>query len=254
MFKIVVRMASSLVGVIILGYIAQASFSDIFAQNSSILSVLFNTLGGMYALVTAFVLVEVWSQYNSLESALTSEAKVLTSLWNYTDYLNDKKISLSMKHALISYIDNTVKNEIPIMGNNKKLSHPSNELIAIMRVIDQIKFNDHRDASAFKSIIQSFENLSSQRMSRISQGSARMPQLLKLFFEMVSFAYLGSYLMQTYTNIYLYLISLSVVGGIVLFVRFIIYDLDNPFDGVWNISTGAYLDSKDYISNSGHAK
>lgn len=252
--KLVISVSFRLVVALALGYCAQSYLSHLISPNASILSTLFNTLGGIYALVTAFVLVEVWSQYNNLDSALSSEAKVLTSLWNYTDYLNDKNVSKAMKTSLTSYITTVLNVEVPAMANNQTLVHPSKELTGIMQVIDQIKFNDPRDASAFKSIIQSFENLSTQRMGRISQGSTRIPITLRAFFEMVSYAFLGSFLLQSFTHQGLYLISVGSLSLIVFYVREIILDLDNPFDGLWNVSTHSYHQALDYINQSRHEK
>lgn len=252
--KVLLKLSLSVIALTVFAYFLRLELGDIMIANASSTAVFFSTIGSMYALITAFVLVEVWGQYNALDSALASEAKVLTSLWNYTDYLNDDKVSKAMHKAIINYIDVTTGKEIQMMGQNQPIKHPSPELTDIMKVIDSIQFNDPRDASAFKSIIQSFENLSTMRMSRISQGKTRLPTLLEAFFELVSFTFLGSYMLQVYANTPLYILSTAVLAAIVIFVRHIILDLDNPFDGIWCISTETYQNARDYINASHHGK
>ena len=252
--KFILTTFLSITAVTIVAYFLRNSLQTIITDNAVSTGWLFGTFGTIYALITAFVLVEVWGQYNALDSALGSEAKVLTSLWNYTDYLNDDKVSRAMQPALLKYIDQITTKELSQMGANQIIVHPSPELTAIMEVIDGITFDDPRDASAFKSIIQSFENLSTARMSRISQGTTRMPALLKIFFEMVTFSFLGIYLLQVYTNTPLYLVTVAVLSTVVLFVRAIILDLDNPFDGIWNISAETYQNARDYIRGTKHKK
>ena len=49
---------------------------------------LVGVLGTIYTCVAAFTVVEVWSQFNGVTALIAKEAKAVTSIWNYVDYLN----------------------------------------------------------------------------------------------------------------------------------------------------------------------
>lgn len=254
LFQTVILIIAQIAFATILAYFIHTQFSTVINADFVSTGWLFGTFGTLYALITAFILVEVWNQYNALDSAVATEAKVLTSIWNYTDYLNDTKVSQSMYQALTSYLRTTAEKEVIAMGHNQTLAHPSPELSQILRVIDNVKFDDPRDASAFKALIQSFENLSSSRMSRISQGATRIPTLLKLFFNLVTFTFLSIYILQMFVSLPLYLLTVVIISTIVLFVRAIIFDLDNPFKGIWNLSIEPYNNALHFIDQSQHQK
>lgn len=248
----ILRLLASIAAATISAFVIRQTLSTTINADFVSTGWLFGTFGTIYALITAFILIEVWNQYNSLESAMSQEAKVITSIWNYTDYLNDPKISRSMRLTLMAYLNKVINTEIDSMGANKLVAHPSSELSQIMRVIDSIKFDDDRDSSAFKSLIQSFENLSGARMNRLSQGSTRIPVLLKVFFDLVSMFFLIIYSLQMFISTPLYIFTVILISTVVLFVRTIIYDLDNPFAGIWNISTDSYNNAKQFITQSSH--
>ncbi len=48
------------------------------------------TYGTMYALITAFILVNAWNHFNEIKSTYAAETEALMHLWNFVDFLDDE--------------------------------------------------------------------------------------------------------------------------------------------------------------------
>jgi len=211
-------------------------------------------LGTFYTFIAAFIIVTVWGQFNGMSSMVSREAKLLSSLWNYTDYLNDEQVSGKMKTALLEYIDKIVRSEKYDLSRGKRIVHPSVELIGILESIDKVKFDDDRDASAFSSLIQSYEELSSTRSERIESGLARVPFLLKLLHGILALLLLVSIGLIGYVNIGIFLFAIISSALFVSMAFFLADDLDNPFEGIWNIDFSPFEHIREYIERKKHGK
>jgi len=252
--KDLVKYLGILAIILFIGYFTRSNFNEILLADEASIGWFWGVFGTLYALITAFVLVGVWEQFNGFSNEIAKEAKTITSIWNYTDYLDDTVISKKMEEALVAYLKTVSGSEAKKMARAARIVHPSKELVGIMEVIDKIKFDDPRDESAFKEIIRVYEELSTVRNERIESSVTRLPPLLKGFFVLISSVFVLGYLVHGFVNPVLYYSTLIAVSTIVFFANMIIFDMDNPVDGIWNVSFEAFKNSLSYIKSRKHTK
>lgn len=209
-------------------------------------------VGTVYTLFAAFIIVEVWGQYSTVSNLVAKEAKTIATIWNLANYLDDSKLDERLKVVLIKYCGVVIKNESVEAASMIRSIHPSKELTEIHLVLDGVEFNDKRDMAVFPLLVQAFEELSNVRSERIEAGVTRLPGLLKKFFAFLSILLLVSFSFIGFVSIYLYLFTLVTGGVVVAFAFFIASDLDNPFDGVWNVGFEAIEQAQKYVENFGH--
>lgn len=214
---------------------------------------LVGVLGTIYTFVAAFTVVEVWNQFNGVATLIAKEAKAVTSIWNYVDYLNDTKVDREMNKVLITYLDRTI-NEKNEAAQGVRSLHPSPELIQIFQVLDQVQFDDARDSAVFPLLVSAYEELSSVRSERIEAGTARIPTPLRLFFTVLSFTLLITFSLLGFVSNGLYLYNVALVTIIITYAHTLILDLDNPFVGIWNVNYTAFAQTKKYILGTNHIK
>lgn len=148
--SLVTKIISTIAIFLVIGIGIRSYFGiPLFISDLSGVSILVSFLGTIYTLVAAFTIVEVWGQFNTASNLLSKEAKAITSIWNYIDYLNDSTLDKSMKVALINYVQATIKHEHAEAAKGQRSNHPSAELLAIFHALDKITFNDKRDATVF---------------------------------------------------------------------------------------------------------
>jgi hypothetical protein len=206
----------------------------------------------IYTFVAAFTIVEVWGQYSGVSSLIAREAKATTAIWNFTDYLNDKKLDAVMSNALVDYLKES-RVEFELAASGQRAIHPSEELIEIQNTIDLVKFNDKRDASVFSQLMMAYEELSLIRSERIEASVTRLPLLVKILTRMLSAMLLGGFMLLGFVNLGLYIFAISCMSVIVVYVDYLINDLDNPFDGIWNVDYLAFDQSRKYILGTKHS-
>lgn len=224
----------------------------LFISDLSGVSILVSFLGTIYTLVAAFTIVEVWGQFNTVSNLLSKEAKAITSIWNYVDYLNDVNLDKEMKTALTNYVEATIKYEHAEAAKGQRSIHPSPELLSIFHTLDQITFNDKRDATVFPLIVTAYEDLSSIRSERIDASVTRLPAMLKFFFNTLTLFLMVGVSLIGFSATFLYVLSIIAAAFVTSITYQIIFDLDNPFDGDWNISYEPFEEAKKYIEQNKH--
>ncbi len=233
-------------------YFARLFFNDILMKDLAGIGWLWGILGTLYALFAAFVLVAVWEHFNRLSDALSGEARMLVSIWNYADYLDDEKVSSSMKKSILRYIEAVTTREVALLSKHKHVPHPSPELIEIMETIDRVEFNGPRDESAFKALINAYDTLELKRQIRIQESVAQVPLSLKTLFILVSVFFVSSAILNGFANPVLYYISTAFISMIVFSTYTVIDDLDRPYEGLWKVSYEGFTDAKEYIEKKEH--
>jgi hypothetical protein len=215
---------------------------------------LLGVVGTIYTLVAAFTMVEVWNQFNNTSNLISREAKTIVSLWNYTDYLNDKNLDKMMQQSLLDYLNKVMDTEYKEAAQGIRSAQSTKELLNIMKVIDQIKFNDQKDAAVFPLLSQTYEDLATIRSDRLEAGVTRLPGMIRIFFIALSIMLMVSYILVGYVHLPLYIIH-TVFGATIISLTYkIILDLDNPFDGYWNLDYSVLTHAKNHISNNRHSR
>lgn len=237
----------------IFGVLLQSTIGkEYFLEDIGGIGWLLGVVGTIYTLVAAFTMVEVWNQFNNTSNLISREAKAIISIWNYTDYLNDKKIDQQMQKVLNNYLDRAMTYEHVQASKTVRPAQSSPEFLAILKVIDNITFDDKRDASIFPLLTQAYEELSTIRSDRIEAGVTRLPAMIKIFFISLSLMLMVSYILVGYVHLPLYIIH-TVFGASIISITYkIILDLDNPFDGFWNLDYTALNQAKDHIIHNRH--
>lgn len=167
--KELVKVIGAVLVVLSVAYAVRVSLNTVLLADEPSVGWYWGVYGTLYALITAFILVAVWEKFNGIDTAIAQEAKTLSSLWSYTDYLNDDNVSEKMKDVLLKYIYIATTEEATSIAKSSKVAHPSKELLAILKVIDKVTFDDARDESAFKGLISAYEDLATARNDRIEK-------------------------------------------------------------------------------------
>jgi len=223
-----------------------------FLQDLGGVGLIVSFQGTIYTLISAFIIAEVWGQFNGMSQRLSEEAKSLASLWDGMDYLNDEGSSKKMKVALLSYLSVLMGKEIKEASKLVRSVHPSVELKAIHQVIDEIKFDDMRDSSIYPSLISDYEVLSSVRANRIEAGLSRIPLFLKSLLIVLTVMLVLSFIFLGFNSTWIFLASVFSVSMITNLIYKVVSDLDNPYEGIWNIDTVMLQQVKEYIEKSEH--
>ncbi|MCH7605394.1 DUF4239 domain-containing protein [Patescibacteria group bacterium] len=97
-----------------------------------------------------------------------------------------------------------------------------------------------RDLVLFNDLTDELRGLSRARTARISASKTQMPPTAWILILSLSIALVGTeYLLGVINPVIAYAMIISIAGVTSLVVA-IVYDLDNPFKGEWNVSSKAF--------------
>lgn len=191
--------------------------------------------GTLFGIMAAFVVVEVWGEFNTTVSLIEREALGLEKLYDLALYFRDRKLSEQIKKTIKKYIELVVKN-FRDLGEGKRNTQNSQAFRAIANVLREIRFDDDHDQAVFALIISHYKELAQIRVDRINQCLVRLPVLLKAFLYITSFVGLLTFVIMPFANMYYGFIATGFLSFILAMVFQLVEDLDNPFVGYWNIS------------------
>lgn len=226
---------------IIVTYFVQTSLQiNSYVSDVGGLGVFATIFGTLYGIMSAFVVFEVWAQYNLISSLVDKEALGLERLFRLTIYFRDKKLTDKMKDVIEEYIHLITKGKFKALAEGQRNLETSRAFRKISQVIKDIKFDDDHDQTVFSEIIKHYGSVHEMRTERINQSLNRLPHLLKLFLYITSSIVIITFIVMPFNNTLYALFSVGSLAFIISMLVQIIEDLDNPFVGHWNITPESF--------------
>lgn len=203
--------------------------------------------GSLYGLLLALVVFEVWNQYNLTSRAITEEASAVERLYRYSRYFRDSSFNKKFTIALVDYLNAVIEGAFRSSAVAKRDPITSQKFRDISKVIENVKFNDNHDEVVFGAMIEGYSILAEHRNQRIAYAITRLPVTLKVLILTASTISLFMITVMPFTFVFFHLIVTFFTYFIISMLVFLIFDLDNPFRGTWQLSTIDYQRVKDNI-------
>lgn len=205
--------------------------TDLFLSDVGGLSAFLTVFGTLYGILTAFVVFEVWTQYNHISELIDQEAQGLERLYRLALYFRDETLTKKMKAAITNYADLVIASKFERLAIGERNAENSVAFRKISEVILNVEFDDDHDSIVFDQMLQHYGNLGQIRTERRNQSLARLPFLLKSFIYLSSFFALFVFLVMPFSNAYYAYFSTLVIGFVQAMIFQMVEDLDNPFAG-----------------------
>jgi hypothetical protein len=237
MNKVILNSFILSVAVTFISYLVrQYLHTDLYLSDVGGLSTFIGAFATLFGLLSAFVVFEVWGQYNKTTLYIDKEATGLERLYRLTLYFRDKKLTDKMGQAITKYANMVIKGKFQTLGGGQRNTENGIAFREISKVIRDIKFDDNHDEIIFDHIVSHYGDLSEIRTERINQSLARLPALLKTFLYIASFFVVTCLVIMPFANMYYSMFAVFAMTFVIVMIYFLIEDLDNPFIGNWNIT------------------
>lgn len=209
---------------------------DIFLTDVGGLSAFLTVFGTLYGILAAFIVFEVWVQYNQISQLIDKEAQGIERLFRLTLYFRDEGLTTKMEAALNEYAKLVVQGNFKTIAEGGRNPKTGMAFRKIADIIRDIEFNDDHDAIVFGHILGHYGELGQIRTERLNQSLTRLPTILKSFIYISSFFALVIFLFMPFENQYYGSLSVMIIAFLQAMIFHIIEDLDNPFRGHWNLT------------------
>jgi hypothetical protein len=210
------------------------------------------TLGTIYAVLLAFVVFVVWSQFNEARTHVDREANEIVDLFRLSRALPEAERA-KLQTYMRDYVRAIVGREWDAMrGCDHVVIDECWKLVdRIWDVMQAYEPGTKCHETVHGELLTRFNDLSDARTLRLSSSRQRVPLALKILI------YLGGVL--TTVSIYLldvrswglHVFMTGAVAGAISHILFIVHDLDDCFAGDWQVSIEPYQRVLDYMERTG---
>lgn len=207
----------------------------------------FSVYGVLYAILAGFLIVEAISKYNSLQAIMDDELNNIQDIRDLAIYLDcDKSVTKKIISELIDYLNYVAHSDwIGMQGGCKALdADTSREMYEIYAAINEIERSEKGSEISLKILMSKMVEITTLRTKRISLAAQKLPDSLKLLMTIMSSVLVVGFLALGVHNLVLHLMMIVSILASVLILHGIILDIDQPFDGTWNLSPEPYLSLK----------
>lgn len=226
----------SILAVAISYSIRQSFQTQNFLGDVSGLSAFLTVFGTLFGIMTAFIIFEVWGQWNQLSKLIDMEATGLESMFRLCLYLNDSRVEKEMKKAIFNYASMVMKGKFSRLGSGIRNPKAGMAFREIFKVLRSIQFDDSKDPIVFPMIVEQGGKLQETRTKRINQSLTRLPKILKLFFYISSIFVVLTLMTMPFAQFFYQVLAVGSIAYLIAFAVQLIKDLDNPFVGHFRLT------------------
>jgi hypothetical protein len=211
-------------------------FSEITEGDAEGLNTLIQLVGSIYAVMYAFVIYVIWGQFTEVEKFAMRECYSLDELLRFSHYV-DAESARAIRRSLAEYSKAVLRSEWQALANREKDNATENCFINLMTAAIRTAPANLEEAAIQQRLIDIARQAGEHRDERITKSLTRIPPTLMGFVNVVSIALLVLVFVYPFHNAFAGAACFALVATILILANAVMTDLDNPFDGVYNVSS-----------------
>lgn len=211
------------------------------------------TVGGIYAVLLAFVVYVVWGQFNEARGYLDREATALVDLHRTASGLPSRSRT-EIQRGLRAYVDAVLRDEWPAMA-----SHDEETIDRIGELLEHVWIAIHAckpsngcQHTVYGEVLSRFNQLTDLRTSRLTASRARIPVAMTILLYNGAVLTVGSVYLLAFDQFWLHAIVTAALAGAISHILFLIRDLDDAFDGDWQVAKAPFEHARKNFERAAH--
>jgi hypothetical protein len=197
------------------------------------------TIATIYAVLLAFVVFVVWGQLNEARRLVEGEANELENMLRLSQAMDDPQQS-NARDALLGYAEAIVREEWSasraVQDRRPEERQPSlGSLDAVWTTVAAIEPHTYAQEVVYEQMLERFDELTELRSKRLLMDQQRLHPIMWVLLVGGSIFTVGSMAFFQLESGWLHAVLSALVGGVLAFILYLIWDLDDPFDGIWQV-------------------
>ncbi|MBF0406245.1 MAG: DUF4239 domain-containing protein [Candidatus Riflebacteria bacterium] len=193
-------------------------------------------LGALYGIILAFIIFVVWDQFNKVQTGIYLEGNAIEDLYHTASFVSDSVAVHQMKFLIREYLETTIADEKSFLARGESCLAATNAFLKISDSVRAVEIKTQKDQVVFTGLLDALVRVNNLRDARLGISSARIPITLWYLIYFYSVAIIAGFFFLGIKISFLSVTVTSVIAGAIFFLLNVIADIDNPFDGTWNIS------------------
>jgi hypothetical protein len=211
-------------------------FQKLFLNDGEGLAALLQIIGTLYSVVYAFATYVIWGQFTSVENEIRKESGALKDLLLFSNQLKEATRE-PMVRAVRVYARAVVETEWRALSDNEATEKTDRLFHEVISSVTHIAPENDTQRILYERLLDIANQASAHRDERLSLSAKRMPQTLFLFVTLTASTILFLLFFYPFRNVALGIVSVAITTTLLFFAHFVLTDLDNPFEGTWNVGS-----------------
>lgn len=209
------------------------------------------TVGSIYAVLLAFVVFVVWQQFNDARAAVESEATEAQDLARFTAGIcngdGDRLLA-----QLRGYLDEVVAREWPAMarGDEATLTDVSRHLDEVWQALRAMHPGGDREMALYAEALARFNDLADARSRRLTASRTRIPTAMRILLYTGACIIVASMWLLALDDAAMHATITAAMAGAVSHILYLVEDLDDAFDGDWQVSADPLRRASTYLATA----
>jgi hypothetical protein len=211
-------------------------FQKFFRDDAEGLAALVQIIGTLYSVVYAFATYVIWGQFTAVENEIRKESGSLKDLLLFSRGLKEA-VREPLVRAVKIYARAVVETEWYALARNEQTEKTDRLFCEVISSVTSIRPEDDAERMVYERLLDIANQASAHRDERLSLSAKRMPQTLFLFVTLTASTILFLLFFYPFRNAPLGVVSVAITTMLLFFAHFVLTDLDNPFEGTWNVGS-----------------
>jgi hypothetical protein len=218
-----------------------AGVHKLFQNDVEGIGVLVQIIGTLYSVVYAFAIYVIWGQFTSVENQILKESGALKDLLVFSQSLKETAREPMVRSVKI-YARAVAETEWKALSAGEDTDKTDKMFVAIISGVTELKPLDDAERPLCQRLLDIANQASSHRDERLSLSAKRMPGTLLVFVTLTASMILFLLLFFPFRNVALGMVSIGITTMLLFFAHFVLTDLDNPFEGTWNVNPQPFVE------------
>ncbi|HEX8036497.1 MAG TPA: DUF4239 domain-containing protein [Ktedonobacterales bacterium] len=207
-------------------------------KHNEVAGFIFATVGVIYAVLLAFVVIVVWEQYLTAENNVSQEAAALITVARDTSSFPEPERAL-VHDQLRAYAQQVIRDEWRTIDENVLEDQESKDALARINMMWSI-YRSLPPGSVDPHTSESLDNLSAQRAARLQSNVAALPGALWVGLVLGGVVTICFSLILYTENVRFHAALTALLTGLIATSLWMILVINHPFAGDLHVSTDAF--------------
>jgi hypothetical protein len=216
-------------------------FQRRFVNDAEGVGVLLQIIGTLYSVVYAFATYVIWQQFTSVENEILKESGALQDL-----VLFSSRLKLAAHEPIVRavkvYARAVVETEWQALARNDQTEKTNRLFRDIISGVIEATAENETERMVYSRLLEIANQASTHRAERLALSAKRMPRTLLVFVTLTACMILFLFFFYPFRSLPLGLVSFMATTMLLFLAQFVLTDLDNPFEGTWNVDSGHFAD------------
>ncbi|HEY5923393.1 MAG TPA: DUF4239 domain-containing protein [Kofleriaceae bacterium] len=198
-------------------------------------------VGGIYAVLLAFVVVVVWGQFNDGRTYVHREANALIDLHRTSSGLPDSARDV-IQQGLRDYVEAVIAEEWHAMtkGDQATIDKIAQRLDRVWDAIHSCMPLNDCQHTVYAEVLARFNDLSELRTNRLTAAAAKIPIAMNVLLYTGAIIMVCSIYLLPFDRFWVHATVTAALAGATAHILFLIYDLDDAFAGDYQVGKGPF--------------